>query len=412
MHSIQCTMSRQNGSNSLTRRKSLSYAATLATVGIAGCLGGGGDEPDYDVDKDAPARLAVISLEFDEDITYTDTFSGEITIANTGGETIEENAEISLQSPSGEAGSQSAEINSSELESGDSLSHTLGEFEAVESGEFAVSFGNQFAEVFDEVPESVDVSPIELGTNEEIETPSGVRVTVDDASYEQALLNRSEGGRSSDFVVTTRETLDEQVICLAQVTVGNGTGERITVGGNNSIALSIIGGNSVSGLNLADIDQPEVRNAGINPGESVTGWIAATVDTADAEDLQLGMHTVSTNGDHDVVIDIPGTQEFPKFELVDSTTPSQRQPGDEQFSFEIENTGAATGTFRGSVEFRFDEDQGIFSSYEEGVYYSWDRYFSQEIPAGETRTVSFSSSSDSSVTYRISPFGGEYSIEA
>ena len=94
---------------------------------------------------------------------------------------------------------------------------------------------------------------------------------------------------------------------------------------------------------------------------------------------------------------------------------SQFNEGATELRFEIENTGDADGTFRGFLEYQYTERPGAFSSVSVGTYYS--DFFEPrivEIPAGETRTVSFTTDygDDVDIIYRIQPFEAEYRIEA
>lgn len=89
--------------------------------------------------------------------------------------------------------------------------------------------------------------------------------------------------------------------------------------------------------------------------------------------------------------------------------PSTREEGTQQFEFTIRNTGSATGTFRGAVEWRedaSDEWQGLFEG---------NARLSARIPTGSETTVTTGSDNDElskTYQYRLNPFGATFTVEA
>jgi len=422
----------------MTRNNKLSRRNVLTTIGaaslpmsIAGCVGDdesddssdgadGSDStdgtatPDYDVDQDAPARLELLAVDFPDDITYGETFEGEITVANTGGETLEQTASISLELlSSGDMDAQTAEINSEGLESGEELSHTIGQFTAQAAGDYRIQASDEFYAVDDTIPETISVTPLEAQMGEQVETPIGLRYTVEDVSYEQTLLNKNvEESSLGDDEVTIKErsTLDDRIITVVDVTAENPTGDGKTVSPDT---LSITEGNAISGINPVTIDEPEIRGQQVNPGDSEQGWLAAAVDIESLGSLQLGIHVTANDSPADIAVNLGDEPNLPEFELVDASHPQERQPGSEEFTFEIENTGEGVGTFRGAVEYLFEneEELGLSVGSEAGKWYYWNIAMTAVIPPGETRTVSFTSGSKLTITYRIQPMEYEFTVQ-
>jgi len=401
-------MSGSNGIGRPTRRRALASIGTVAVTALAGCRGsddGSDDVPDFEVDEDAPARLRLLGVDFPGDLTFGDTFDGEITFANTGGEPIESNASVSVvRLTADDVSPQRAEVNSEGLESGESGSHSIGQFTAAAAGDYRLEIGSAFDAVHDDVEQGFSVAQQTAAVGEQVTTPDDLRVTVTGIEYSPALLSRSGDSFS------LRSPLDDRIVALPQVTVENAgsDGRRI-----DPDTFTVGSGSRVTGLSPVAFDAPDLRGVQINPGESIEGWIAATIDRSEAGSVDVGLNAASAEAPADVSIAVDGDASLPAFELVDTQVPSAFQSGDQEFAFTVENTGDAPGTFQGFVEYMYTEEPGLFSTRSAHTWYSdFGEGLVAEIPPGETLTVSEVTTYDDDldVTYRLEPF--EFSVDA
>lgn len=392
-----------------SRRHMLTLAGSIGAATLAGCSGNGDSEepsPEIEADPEAPARLEILRLTRPDEIVFGDEFEAEITIGNTGGEPIEENGFIELVGV-GFDSTQDAEINASELASGEIRTHTIGPFDAVSAGELRLNAGAQVAGIRDDVEELISIQPQEVEIGEQIETLDNLRLTVTDVGYEQALIH-ADGAEDTDQEVTIRTTLDDRIVVVPQITIENADSDPATV---SSDTFVVENGSAISGFDPYGLSGRDLRGVQVNPGEQIQGVIMSAIDMADVGTSAIGFSFVGDTVD--VRVPFESDPQFPRFEQVSGAVPSPRQEGAEEYRFEVQNTGDATGTFRGVLEYRFEEDPGIFSSYTDGVYYSdFFEVATVEIPPGETQTVSFVTDSDTEidVTYRLQPFGSEYLV--
>jgi hypothetical protein len=410
----------------LDRRGTIAALGSVVVGSFAGCVGGsgnGGDEedggnggnensneeqaPEIDVDEDAPARLELVGFSVPDSIVFGDEFEPEVTLANTGGEPVEENAMVELIRVDKEVGSgQTAEVNSSDLGSGETRSHGIGPFEAKAATDFQVEVGENFNAIGDNVEELITVNSKQVATGEQIGSSNDLRLTVTGVEYEQALVNRSNSE------VNIRGTLDDRVIAVPQITVENPGSSAVDVPAR---MFSLEGGSAITGFDPMAVEKPNLRGAVVNPGDSVEGVIFSAVPIDKLGELSLGVNLVQ-GGNKDARVDLGGSEEIPQFELASSNVPSQFREGDEEFLIEVENTGDAVGTFRGMLEFLFPDGAGGFGYRSETWYADPDSYEPAivEIPPGETRTVRWTTSYDDQydVRYRVQPIGFEWLVEA
>lgn len=393
------------------RRQALASIGTAAIASIAGCSGvlgggsGGDDAPDFEVDREAPARLRLLAADVPDDVTFGDSFDAEISFGNAGGEPIETAASVSVVRLTADDTSPATfEVNSDGLASGESRSHSVGPIPADAAGDLRLEPGPEFNSVAEEVEQVFSVAPMDGRMGERVSTPDDLRFTVTGVEYTPALLSKS--GDAFEL----RDTLDDRIIALPQVTVENAGSEGRTI---DQGAFSVEAGSRVADVDPVGYDAPDLRGTHVNPGESVDGWIAVTIDRADAGAFDLGINVASAEPPSDVRIPVDGDGSLPEFELVDSQVPSQFQPGDQEFSFTVENTGDATGTFQGYVEYLLTEDPGLFSFQDADTWYSdFGDGMTASIPPGETRTVSEVTSyeGDVDVRYRVNPFDLEFTV--
>lgn len=402
-------MNQRNDSDRLDRRQALAALGTALAASVAGCSdsGGGSDVPDFEVDEDAPGRLRLLTVDFPDEITYGETFQGEVAFGNAGGEPIDTAASVSVERlTADDVSPQSAEINSDGLESGESRSHSIGQFTAAAAGEFRLEPGTEFDSVADTVDPEFSAVPMTGQTGEQVTTTSDLRFTLTGVEYTPAILTRS--GDSFDL----RDTLEDRIIAMPQITIENAGSEGTTI---DEDAFSVTAGSRVSDVQPVAYEAPHLRDQHVNPGESMDGWIAVAIDRGDAGSFELGFDSASAEPPSDITIQVDGASELPAFELVDTQVPAEFQPGDQEFSFTVENTGDAPGTFQGHVEYLYTEDPGFWNTQDPDTWYAdFGEGMTAEIPPGETRTVSemLTYDSDIDIEYRLNPFGFEFTVAA
>lgn len=412
----------------MRRRNLLTQLGGVATaMSIAGCSGsdgsGGGTEesngdptetptptPEYEVDPEAPARLKILRVSFPSDLSYGQEFEGEVTFANVGGDPVEQNAKIELvRLTSGEAEPQVAKLNSEELGSGESKSHSIGPFEATAAGEFRVQPGSGVDELADEIDPLVSVGPRQVQPGTEVEMPNRLRVTVTGVSYEQALIDLSKMPANWDSDEEPRPelrpTLEDQIIAVFNLSVSNAGTEGLKISREQFVVPD---GQLVQVQGDPALENKQLIGQQVNPGTSVSGWVGYVVSKQKTSDLSLGLNTAATSTPADIEIPVAAPEGFPKFELVDQVNPSElKNEETQEFKYTIKNTGDATGTFRGTFQFLLP-DPGLLSIYEEDTWYSFrgtGGAKTAEIPSGDSRTVkaTFSTGYDR-VHYRLQPF--------
>lgn len=407
----------------MQRRQVLAGLGGLASVtALAGCTGGdssGADgtdtetptpEPDYEVDEAAPARLELLSVTAPEEITFGQEFEAEVTFVNVGGEPVEDDASLALRLlESSAADPQEAELNSGDLESGEKRSHTIGPFTAAYAGKWAFEAGDSVDKTHDDFDGEVVVSPVENSLGDRQELSENLRLAVDDVQYEQAVHYevRESPGWGSRTRTSVQGTLDDQVLAVVRATVEN-TGTRATSLSPDTLAIgdadlfTEIGGYSLTSVQL---EGSPLFNTTVNPGQAVDGWALFLVPVDALGDLALELHLDASHSPADVVFDLGGAPELPAFEIDSADVPSQFRDGHQKFEFTITNTGDATGTFRGAVQYTQES--------EDEEWYHLEGPIEAKIPAGETRTVTHGTDYEGSTTYRyrLKPLGYEFVVE-
>lgn len=392
------------------RRTVLAGIGSSLAVGIAGCTGGSDEDPEVEADEDAPARLELIGFDAPETVTYGTEFEAEITVANTGGEPIEEDASISLEVLSAQGVEpQDADVNAEGLGPGETRSHVVGPFSVDGAGELSLETGEEFTAVHDDVETDLAAEPATFDLDEQIETVGDRRVTVTDVTYEQALFNPEfRDGVDHSKVGLLRETVQDRIIAVPRVRVENVGSEASTIPEG---MFEIEDGSQVSGFDAALVDGPDVRRETVDPGEAVDGYVAAAIDTDAVGETTLGLNFTGDNTPAEAQIDLGDDPGVPSFELAEADVPSLGREGKQEFNFTIENTGDGDGTFRGVLQFMYVDDAPTLEPHRAGEWWDIDQQKHAAIPAGETRTLSWLQDVDGyHVRYRLQPLGHEFDI--
>ncbi len=392
----------------------MTASGAATTAALAGCGGSDGSSgsngtptnsptptASYEVDSEAPARVKVLRLTFPQEITYGDSFEGEVLFANVGGEPVEGNAEVKLtRLSSSESDSQTATLNADGLESGESKGHSIGSFDANAAGEYRIEAGSGVYELADDIEPLVSVGSRQAATGEQVESPGGLRYTVSGVQFTESLASPPTENRGAKL----RTTLDDQIIAVFSLTVENAQTEGSQV---SPQAFSVADGGLVDGYDDPVIEGSPLIGTQVNPGQSKSGWVAYAVPKSGVPELNLGLNLVSTTSSPDVVVDVgQDDPAFPSLGVADVTVPESFNSGTTEFLFEIENTGDAAGTFRGDLDWKYTEDPDALTIRRAGVWYPLSGSFSTvTVAPGETQTMRVTTpyNGNTPVKYRLNP---------
>ncbi|EMA63024.1 hypothetical protein C469_03350 [Halorubrum lipolyticum DSM 21995] len=356
------------------------------------------------------------------DVTVDTDATLDITIGNRGGEPgeLEFSAAVeSLQSETAPLVTAETSTIEDEIASGDTVTVTTETINFDYAGRYEVTGSDETGSripVADtaEADSEIEILPRRASGETTQQLGTDLRLAVDRVTFEQHLhydTSRSVLFGSVDRV-GAHSALDDHTLALVHVTVENAGNNGTSLDTSNftfagETPLTDLGGSSLD--SVRDIDGSSVHDESVNPGSSVTGWILFNVPRDAIDDTPLAFHRDSTAAPEDVIWDVEiGSVDFPTFELVDMTVPTERAEGTQEFEFTIGNTGDDSGTFRGEIEWR------------EGTSGDWDGLLegnadlSARIPAGSETTIATSSDNDemsSTYEYRLNPFGATFVIE-
>lgn len=426
-----------NCMGSSRRRKFLATVGSGFTLSIAGCSdspssgdeesgdGSGGDgstsntggdkddtdpsEPEEDdTEPSEPANLELRSVTPQSEPVFRSDFELSAEVANTGDEPVNRTITMSIV-PAGDidVDEQSIESQVGPLEGGGQTTITFDPYQALASGSYRITTGSEVDTLADSFSDNFSISPLTKQIGQTVETRNELSITVERVSYEQALLTKGDNDRGNEATFI-RESGQSEAIVLTYISIENNGGSGFQFDENY---FNIANGRTIDGIDPVTIDGPSVQNLQVNPSTEKSGWYATTVNISDIGELELGLNPVSTQGQPDIIFDFPDSPDIPEFEVEDFSVPEQRQPGEQQFSFEIRNTGDVRGTFRGTMEYLFPDEEDTGFSVENNRWYEWDPVMTASIPSGETRTVTASSTSDSTVRYRFKPLGVEFVVQ-
>lgn len=405
----------------MRRRKILAGLGSLAsTAALAGCTGGNSSDgtetnetsesPDrsYEVDEEAPARLQLLSVSTPDEITYGDEFEAEVAFANTGGATIADNRSISLHLlESGDVSAETIEVNSSDLESGERRSHVIGPFTADYAGKWEFKPGEKFDSTHDEFDGGFTVASKNASVGDSVTVKKDVRLAVDTVQYEQGVFypTYESPGLGTNERTALQSTLEDYVLAVVRVTVENAGTEATDLSPKSFGIEDADMFTDVRGAELSEtsIEGTALFDATVNPGSSVEGWMLFNVPTDALGDLALDINKDAAHAPAEIQVGLGDEPDLPAFELESADVPSERKEGYQEFAFDVTNTGETAGTFRGVVQWTWDDSD---------EWYHLEDTIEAEIPAGETRTVTHGSGwdGDQDTTYRFQPFGYEWEI--
>lgn len=174
-----------------------------------------------------------------------------------------------------DGGQQSADVNSSNLGSGETVSHTVGPFTADAGGTLTVEAGSEFTDVHDDASTEITVGPRSIKTGESINTNGALQFTVTGVSYEQALIKRYPANWAD--AENELQTTDEgDVIVGLRIDVENtessGIGTEVPTD-----AFTFETGSPITDFEPYTIDATDIRGETIPAGSSRSGMVLTAV---------------------------------------------------------------------------------------------------------------------------------------
>jgi hypothetical protein len=394
--------------------------ATVAASGIAtslaGCSGssGGADTPDFEVNKDAPARLALLTgTPPEEGVALKDEFTITAVVANTGGETLDTEADVEMFHPSSGVDPLNSTIVVDGLNSGDTKEVTVGPFEPAFAGKWEFRGGNGFASTHDKFDLAVDVSSKEFTLGESFDHPSGLRFTPEEFSIERAfhyIKAESAGLLYSNEVKALQSPASKQVIARVSMTVENRTSkpmtteEKVYTDNKNPLSQTSVDfnhGSRYPPMN-STFEGSHIDNLELDAGDSGTYYILSAVDIENLSDLSLNVAFTDDDSAPEIVTQLDPQTDLPKFEFVELDLPDERKTGNQELGVVVKNTGDSAGTFRGAIQWKSDDE-----------WFHLEPALKAEIEPGETATTAATSDvdpEDAPYEYRVVPFSERFSF--
>jgi len=405
----------------------LASSAGIAST-FAGCSalsGGDGDaESSDDTETETATATPTGPPEF-EDISISAAdgaqVGSELTLtvaaANVGGETGTYEGTVRLASGS----SESAESGDEDGESSFEQSVTIESIAPGETGEteitgpaFEIADDYEFVVADADASATVRVGPASVSVDGTHTLDNDLRVTLTDVEFTNAVHYTYE--ETSVFSSTEHTglygTLPDYLLSVFSFQVENA--------GTSSASLSmsdidVTTGSLVTGFENAGLSSAEdlagrpLSEVELGAGESTEAWLLVQYSREDASDgVSLGYQRDATGTLPEMAWEkTPAEGEslsLPAFSLTERDTPAEAEVVSEpKYDFTVTNDGDAAATFRGSVQFRFEED---------AEWNDWKRV-SAKIPAGDSTTLSVTSSHTDvgTVQYRLQPVDERFEVQ-
>ncbi|UIO98602.1 hypothetical protein Hbl1158_08520 [Halobaculum sp. CBA1158] len=416
----------------MDRRRLLQTLGATGLAGLAGCGGSGGvlgSPTPTATPRPEPADLSEPELSAPEEVAFDETFTVEVAVSNAGdlsdeyeatirsvGDTLDVETEVSMSVPGGETAT--AETDPISPPAAGEYRFELVESADEDDGSDGGGFGDTETATATSTPSdepsvsvvadvAVAVRAAALSAGETIELPDGVAITVESVDlFTSAFI--ADGDDLPDGVFTAPTG---RVLAAYRVAIENRGTESVRW--NRSMLRALDGDVYDDPPDLRGYDGAFARSVSLSPSEGFEGYVLAQfpTDVAEAEaPMAVSIPDTSDAQEYVWSFEADGTRSFPQFELegIDApeSTPTE-QPYDIVFS--VTNTGSAAGTFRGLVEY---ESQSIFSAEEWPALTSLEGSpaIETEIEAGATADITVTNVSESTgeYTYRIQPFGEEW----
>jgi hypothetical protein len=390
----------------MDRRQLLALLGTTATTAIAGCSGGGNEDPSEDdpaadgAESDTetatatatatPPSFTEVELTGPAETAFGDPVPLEVSATNEGGTTGTYEDQL-IVSEGNLEGSTTVEI--PDVEPGASETATV----EPPTIEVADTYGFELEE--GDAEHTVEVTPnlVDVGETQEF---GDLAVTVTDVRFPSILASNGDGRKV--FAAPS-----ERGFVLVQLTVENrGTSSA----GLDGSFLSLSGdGEWYDRLPVGDINEvvgvsgralQSVRS--VEAAQEVDAYLVGQLplDRARGE-FELYHQLDSAQTPPEYAWTISGASEpYAAFELREVRAPNEATSDESyELSFDVANVGEGTGTFRGALEYGSFGDWTFLRTAADGT-------LSAEIAPGETATVSTTNSTgvNDEYTYRLAPF--------
>lgn len=418
----------------VNRRQFVSVTGAAVVAGLAGCSsndsqnggngspgsnggdGGTGSDgvpmgPEIEA-GDGAADLGIYRAAWDgqDTIEVDSDVQVAIVVGNRGGEATEFVGEVTLRTEANSmSGSITTDLRNVEgvIEPGEKIVATSEVFNPKVAGAHTLDIesNNGAVSPVDGAEIDLPVSPHE-GTGEDtLQIAKEVQMSVDAVRFEQALhYDTTVGYGGTDRVALVSTDADETFV-VVQATVQNNSDQRYEFHPQQFAFAEVdpVG----SGRDYYDIGS-DLDGVRVDPGSDASGYLLFRVAQEVIPGASLRMYRDSKTAATDVIWDLDfGEVAFPQFELVDVDVPEQYRDTNEyeEFRFTVANTGEATGTFRGELEWR---EEGI-DAWENLMPDNDELVVELEPGAEETLTVR-TEYDESAVEYRFDPFGETFTV--
>lgn len=415
----------------MNRRRFLTTCGVGGSLIVAGCSSndgstgnGGSDEsgisdsdiPDFEVNEDAPAQIALLSRSISQEkLQYRDEFTVDVLVANIGGQAVEgRTINIQLEQKTGEfsaVDTQSQELFIEQLESGETTQLTTGSFTALNTGEWTFSGDRNVDQIHDEFRTGIEVFPIERSFGEAITTKDGVEFTLEKFNLQTSFF---KDVLISD-TVTVQSTPDSRAILIIYFTVRNSSNQSADLGEDDQFNLSnsqIPDDVDDALIEGVDLPQDQLDLISLEPNEETEGVMIRSIDLDNVSNLTFEYFDFEGFADSTPEFRVPIEIENPavaEFELVELIVPDTWQDGAQEVGAVVKNTGEVSGTFRGIIGWYEDGSGGLATgeSYEHPVP---GYELEVELDAGEEGRVTADYDLEQGTKHRLEPFGEEFTL--
>ncbi len=387
--------------------------ATAAGTGTATST----PEPEIET-TEGPAEFAVYDAAWaeGESLTVDAGSPVELTVGNRGGEPGRLGGELSAESRVSTVAEPlvgELSLPDEEVPSGQTVTVTSETVTPLFAGGYdaTVRTDDGTLPVADEDAAVLAVAPHTGSTGETLPLGGDLRMRVSGVAFEDALYHPetiSRGFNSAErYGLYT--TLSDQTFAVVEATVENTGNSAARFEGD---AVDFAGAAALSpDAEVTTLDGEPLAGANVNPGSRRTGWLLFRVARDAVPDAAVNHYRDSPTAAADAVWDLGLSDvRFPSFELTDVDVPDTFVDGngEQPLAFTVANTGEATGTFRGAIEWRLPDDDswdGLLAGNDELV---------ARIPPGESATIRTTTTADGeeSFEYRFQPFGVTFLVEA
>ncbi|UPM43296.1 DUF4352 domain-containing protein [Halocatena salina] len=254
---------------------------------------------------------------------------------------------------------------------------------------------------------TVTVGPKEKPVGETFDLNEQLRATLTDVTYRHGIEYKTEkqGFFSSETVAGTTLPQSGNVLAVLQFEVENKGTEPVSV---NSTSFSMNGSSLLPDLDgvpmdaAATVDGTPLSGTSVKGGQNIRGWLLGAVPKPQAKNgtsVEWQRDERKTTPERAWTVE---SRDIPSFSLETWEKLGDQVTGSYTQHVTVKNTGKATGTFYGSLDYRHDQ----------GNWKSLSR-FKADLDPDQSKTFDVKNSylSVGTVDFRLRPFGKTDSVE-